>query len=200
MTADDVGVRRSWRARSRARAASRSKPTRTSASGAASPCGCGPAACTPTTTTARFLDRSPSEYERLRDALTINVTRFYRNAETWNLFAARRAARAARRRRGRGAGLERGLLLGRGAVHARHARRRSSRSRRPRRRAGPARRSTRPTSIARASTAPQAATYRREGLSEMPDELVRTYFEPAGRRAPGRRSRTPSGAGPDRST
>ena len=32
-----------------------------------------------------LLDRSPNEYERLRDALTINVTRFYRNAETWNL-------------------------------------------------------------------------------------------------------------------
>ena len=32
-----------------------------------------------------LLDRSPVEYDRLRDALTINVTRFYRNAETWNL-------------------------------------------------------------------------------------------------------------------
>jgi chemotaxis protein methyltransferase CheR len=32
-----------------------------------------------------LLERSPLEYERLRDALTINVTRFYRNAETWNL-------------------------------------------------------------------------------------------------------------------
>ena len=32
-----------------------------------------------------LLERSPGEYERLRDALTINVTRFYRNAETWNL-------------------------------------------------------------------------------------------------------------------
>ncbi len=32
-----------------------------------------------------LLDRSPGEYDRLRDALTINVTRFYRNAETWNL-------------------------------------------------------------------------------------------------------------------
>jgi chemotaxis protein methyltransferase CheR len=32
-----------------------------------------------------LLDESPAEYERLRDALTINVTRFYRNAETWNL-------------------------------------------------------------------------------------------------------------------
>ena len=31
------------------------------------------------------LDRAPTEYERLKDAITINVTRFYRNAETWNL-------------------------------------------------------------------------------------------------------------------
>jgi chemotaxis protein methyltransferase CheR len=31
------------------------------------------------------LDSSPSEYERLKDAITINVTRFYRNAETWNM-------------------------------------------------------------------------------------------------------------------
>jgi chemotaxis protein methyltransferase CheR len=30
------------------------------------------------------LDRTPAEYERLKDAITINVTRFYRNAETWN--------------------------------------------------------------------------------------------------------------------
>jgi chemotaxis protein methyltransferase CheR len=32
-----------------------------------------------------LLDRNPAEYERLKDAITINVTRFYRNAETWNL-------------------------------------------------------------------------------------------------------------------
>jgi chemotaxis methyl-accepting protein methylase len=32
-----------------------------------------------------LLERSPMECERLRDALTINVTRFYRNADTWNL-------------------------------------------------------------------------------------------------------------------
>jgi chemotaxis protein methyltransferase CheR len=31
------------------------------------------------------LERSPAEYKRLKDAITINVTRFYRNAETWNL-------------------------------------------------------------------------------------------------------------------
>ncbi len=30
-----------------------------------------------------LLDRTPGEYERLSDALTINVTRFFRNPETW---------------------------------------------------------------------------------------------------------------------
>jgi chemotaxis protein methyltransferase CheR len=34
------------------------------------------------------LDRTPAEYDRLKDAITINVTRFYRNAETWNLLRA----------------------------------------------------------------------------------------------------------------
>ncbi|MEO7985071.1 MAG: protein-glutamate O-methyltransferase CheR [Gemmatimonadales bacterium] len=32
-----------------------------------------------------LLDATPDEYDRLRDALTINVTRFYRNPEAWNL-------------------------------------------------------------------------------------------------------------------
>ena len=32
---------------------------------------------------AEHLARTPDEYERLRDALTINVTRFYRNPEMW---------------------------------------------------------------------------------------------------------------------
>lgn len=36
----------------------------------------------------RVLDQSPAEYERLKDAITINVTRFYRNADTWNLLRA----------------------------------------------------------------------------------------------------------------
>jgi chemotaxis protein methyltransferase CheR len=31
-----------------------------------------------------LLDRDPEEYERLKDAITINVTRFYRNADTWD--------------------------------------------------------------------------------------------------------------------
>ena len=31
------------------------------------------------------LETNRGEYERLKDAITINVTRFYRNADTWNL-------------------------------------------------------------------------------------------------------------------
>jgi chemotaxis protein methyltransferase CheR len=34
------------------------------------------------------LQQDPEEYQRLKDAITINVTRFYRNAETWNLVRA----------------------------------------------------------------------------------------------------------------
>jgi len=33
------------------------------------------------------LDQRPAEWDKLRDALTINVTRFYRNPETWNRLA-----------------------------------------------------------------------------------------------------------------
>ncbi|MGH7519055.1 MAG: CheR family methyltransferase [Gemmatimonadales bacterium] len=33
------------------------------------------------------LSRTPGEYEHLKDALTINVTRFFRNAETWDRLA-----------------------------------------------------------------------------------------------------------------
>lgn len=38
---------------------------------------------------ARVLDVDQAEYDRLLDALTINVTKFYRNPETWDLLAAR---------------------------------------------------------------------------------------------------------------
>lgn len=36
-----------------------------------------------------LVERTPGELERLRDALTINVTRFYRNPETWHALATR---------------------------------------------------------------------------------------------------------------
>ena len=47
------------------------------------------------------LRRSPEEYERLKDALTINVTRFYRNRETWDLLRSRFLPALWERRQGR---------------------------------------------------------------------------------------------------
>ncbi len=126
-----------------------------------------------------LLDRSPTEYERLRDALTINVTRFYRNAETWNLLrrdliprlfeqvegdiriwsagcssgeeAYTIAILAAEHldRRGRGFELER-LMVDATDVDR--------------------------LSLERA----EAARYRPEALTEMPPELVGRYLAPAG--------------------
>jgi chemotaxis methyl-accepting protein methylase len=40
----------------------------------------------------RVLDQTPLEFERLRDALTINVTRFFRNPEAWARVQAELAA------------------------------------------------------------------------------------------------------------
>jgi chemotaxis methyl-accepting protein methylase len=37
---------------------------------------------------AAYLDRVPEEYDRLLDALTINVTKFFRNPETWEVIRA----------------------------------------------------------------------------------------------------------------
>ncbi len=126
-----------------------------------------------------LLERSPSEYERLRDTLTINVTRFHRNAETWNL-------------------LRRQLIPalcadGDGEIHAWSAGCSSGeepytlamlfadhldRTARPERLA---RVSIDATDIDRGSLErARAARYRLEALSEMPAELVQAYFEPRG--------------------
>lgn len=47
------------------------------------------------------LDRSPEEFERLLDALTINVTKFFRNRETWDALAAEALPRLLQARQGR---------------------------------------------------------------------------------------------------
>ena len=102
-----------------------------------------------------LLKRSPNEYERLRDALTINVTRFYRNAETWNLLRRDVLPALFDRRRGEvrvwsagcSSGEEPYTLAVLAADHLDRA---------------------------------HAAAYRSEGLTEMPDDLVQPYFEPAG--------------------
>jgi chemotaxis methyl-accepting protein methylase len=48
-----------------------------------------------------LLDRDPDEYHRLLDALTINVTRFFRNPEAWNALSTRLLPILWRERRGR---------------------------------------------------------------------------------------------------
>jgi chemotaxis methyl-accepting protein methylase len=126
-----------------------------------------------------LLSRSPAEYERLRDALTINVTRFYRNAETWYLM--RRLVipllfnRAKVEVRVWSAGCASGEepytlavlaadyldQMGRGGELTRLTIDATDIDR---------------TSLERA----REAVYRREGLSEMPSDLVRTYFDDLG--------------------
>jgi chemotaxis methyl-accepting protein methylase len=126
-----------------------------------------------------LLDRSPNEYERLRDALTINVTRFYRNAETWNLL--RRdvlpgmldSPRAEVRvwSAGCASGEEPYTLALLAADYLDRAGRGD----------GLARLRIDATDIDRASLdRARAGCYRIEGLTELPDDLARPYFELAG--------------------
>jgi chemotaxis methyl-accepting protein methylase len=126
-----------------------------------------------------LLDRSPNEYERLRDALTINVTRFYRNAETWNLIRDVVLPALLDRRRGElrawsagcSSGEEPYTLAVLVAAHLDRAGRGEELSRL----------SIDATDIDRGSLdRARAGGYRSEGLTEMPDELAGPYFEAAG--------------------
>ena len=72
------------------------------------------------------LDVDAAEYDRLLDALTINVTKFWRNAETWRALADPYLADLWRARLGAVRVLVGGLRVGRGALHDRRAARRSS--------------------------------------------------------------------------
>jgi chemotaxis methyl-accepting protein methylase len=47
------------------------------------------------------LDREPAEFQRLLDALTINVTKFFRNRDTWEVLAAQVLPEMLRNREGR---------------------------------------------------------------------------------------------------
>jgi chemotaxis protein methyltransferase CheR len=126
-----------------------------------------------------LLSRSPSEYERLRDALTINVTRFYRNAETWNLL--RRTVLPALFDQPRvelrvwSAGCASGEEPYTLAMLAADLLDQAGRS------AELSRLAIDATDIDRASLdRAQAASYRMEGLTELPPDLRRAYFEAAG--------------------
>jgi chemotaxis protein methyltransferase CheR len=126
-----------------------------------------------------LLDRSPSEYERLRDALTINVTRFYRNAETWNLLRRdlipRLCAPAFGEIRVWSAGCSSGEEAYTFAILAAEHLDRTGRSGELDRLVVDA------TDVDRLSLErAKAARYRPENLTEMPPELAERYLEPAG--------------------
>ncbi|HEX6617808.1 MAG TPA: protein-glutamate O-methyltransferase CheR [Gemmatimonadales bacterium] len=125
-----------------------------------------------------LLAGSPAECDRLRDALTINVTRFYRNPETWNLV--RRVVLPA-------------LLDGRGELRAWSAGCASGEEPytlavlaadyldRSGRGAALSRVSIDATDIDRGSLdRARAARYAGPGLAELPGDLVGRYFEADG--------------------
>jgi chemotaxis protein methyltransferase CheR len=125
------------------------------------------------------LTQSPVECERLRDALTINVTRFYRNAETWQ--ALQRVVLPALFDRPRievrawsagcASGEEPYTLAMLAAEYLAGAGRAGELDRL----------SIDATDIDRTSLErAREATYRLEGLTEMPAGLVSGYFETAG--------------------
>jgi chemotaxis protein methyltransferase CheR len=123
-----------------------------------------------------LLERSPAEYERLRDALTINVTRFYRNAETWNLLRRdlipRLCAPGSEEIRMWSAGCSSGEEAYTIAILAAEHLDRAGR-------AGELERLTvDATDVDRVSLErANAARYRPENLTEMPRELVGRYLE-----------------------
>jgi chemotaxis methyl-accepting protein methylase len=126
-----------------------------------------------------LLDRSPTEYERLRDTLTINVTRFYRNAETWNLLRRdlipRICAPGSGEIRVWSAGCSSGEEAYTIAILAAEHLDRAGRSGELGRLVVDA------TDVDRLSLERAvAARYRPENLTEMPPELVHRYLDPAG--------------------
>ena len=126
-----------------------------------------------------LLDSSPVEYERLRDALTINVTRFYRNAEMWNLLRNELLPQLCNQRHselrawsaGCSSGEEAYTLASLIAERFDH----DGRSDQLQRVAIDA------TDIDRVSLErARAARYRADSLTEMPSDLVRAYLETEG--------------------
>ncbi len=124
-----------------------------------------------------LLARSPGEYEHLKDTLTINVTRFFRNAETWQRLAGdylpELVARVPGTIRVWSAGCSSGeeayglaILVAEAAAAAGDAR-------------GLERVQVDATDIDRRSLErAREAHYRVDALAETPPEVVARYFEP----------------------
>ena len=126
-----------------------------------------------------LLDTNPSEYERLKDAITINVTRFYRNAETWNLLRSHLLSEICERDgdtvRAWSAGCSSGEEAYTLAVLIAEYYDRQGQSERLGKVAIDA------TDIDRQSlTLARAGRYRREALADVPADLAERYFETQG--------------------
>ncbi len=123
----------------------------------------------------RVLDADAHEYDRLLDALTINVTKFYRNAETWEALARPYLVDRWRARRGQVRIWSAGCASGEepytlAVVLAETARALGEDSLLPRARVDAT--DVDRKSLERTST----ATYAETAFSEMPPALVRRYF------------------------
>lgn len=126
-----------------------------------------------------FLERTPGEYDRLRDTLTINVTRFFRNPETWAALRRSIIPELCQPNRGELRAWSAGCSSGEepytlAMVVADHLDR-TGRGEDLRRLAVDA------TDVDRESLdRARRATYGRSSLSETPADMLQRYFRPAG--------------------
>jgi chemotaxis methyl-accepting protein methylase len=132
---------------------------------------------------ATVLERTPAEVERLRDALTINVTRFYRNSETWDALRQRVLPALVEARQGHVRVWSAGCSSGEEPYTA--AMVLTDQLERLGRASWAERITVDATDIDRESLArARAARYRAEAFAEAPADLVERYTEPC---AEGRR-------------
>ena len=131
----------------------------------------------------RLLDEDAHEYDRLLDALTINVTKFYRNADTWAALLSPYLVDLWRARRGRLRAWSAGCASGEEpysiAVALAEAARACGETL-PLRQARVDATDIDRESLERAT----AAAYPEPTFTEMPRELLRRYFTPAAPRSP----------------
>ena len=134
----------------------------------------------PTRTICGYSNANPAEYERLADALTINVTRFFRNPETWERLRRDGAAGTLWHRHRRAPDLERWMRVrARSPIRSPCSAARTARQAGHPESAGPAGRSTRPISTACSLGGPRGAWYPEAAFSETPPDLLARLYRRA---------------------
>jgi chemotaxis methyl-accepting protein methylase len=138
---------------------------------------------------ARVLERDGAEYDRLVDALTINVTKFYRNRETWEALAARALPTLWDARAGAIRCWSAGCATGEEPYSAAILLLETARARR---RPLPAEARVDATDLDPGALArAEAGVYRPPAFEEMPAELAERYFSAGPERAVGPEVRRP---------